>query len=49
MERSGFDGMITTNQSIQQLVEEGRVEDEASVAVSMKPNELVQALRGRHS
>ena len=53
MERSGFDGMITTNQSLQQLVEEGRVEAEASVAVavamSMKPNELAQALRGRRS
>ena len=51
MERSGFDGMIATNQSLQQLVEEGRVEAEAVAvaAVSMKPNELAQALRGPRS
>ena len=49
MERSGFDGMIATNQSLQQLVEAGRVEAEVAVAVSMKPNELAQALRGRRS
>ena len=47
MERSGFDGMVTTNQSLQKLVEEGRVESEQAVAVSLKPNELAQALRGR--
>lgn len=47
MERSAFDGMVTSNQSLQHLVEEGRVEAEAAVAVSLKPNELAQALRGR--
>ena len=47
MERSGFDGMITTNQSLQALVESGRVEAEKAVSVSLKPNELAQALRGR--
>ena len=47
MERSGFDGMFTTNQSLQHLVEAGRVETDAAVAVSLKPNELAQALRGR--
>ena len=47
MERSGFDGMVTTNQSLQHLVEAGRVEADAAVAVSLKPNELAQALRSR--
>ena len=48
MERSGFDGMITANQSLLALVEAGEVEGEAALAVSLKPNELAQALRGRH-
>ncbi len=47
MERSSFDGMVTTNQALQNLVEAGRVEAEAALAVSLKPNELAQALRGR--
>jgi twitching motility protein PilT len=47
MERSSFDGMVTTNQSLQALVEAGRVEPQKAVAVSLKPNELAQALRGR--
>ena len=48
MERSGFDGMITANQSLLALVEAGEVNGEAALAVSLKPNELAQALRGRH-
>ena len=47
MERSGFDGMVTTNQSLQALVEAGQVEAEQAVAASLRPNELAQALRGR--
>ena len=47
MERSGFDGMVTINQSLQELVEAGRVDGEKAIAVSLKPNELAQALRGR--
>ena len=47
MERSGFDGMVTTNQSLLALVEEDRIEGVQAVAVSPKPNELAQALRGR--
>ncbi len=47
MERSSFDGMVTTNQSLQALVEAGRVEPQKAVGVSLKPNELAQALRGR--
>ena len=47
MERSGFDGMVTINQSLQKLVEEDLVDAEQAVAMSLKPNELAQALRGR--
>ena len=47
MERSGFDGMVTTNQSLLALVEADRIDGEQAVAVSLKPNELAQALRGR--
>ena len=47
MERSGFDGMVTINQSLQKLVEEERVDAEQAVAMSLKPNELAQALQGR--
>ena len=47
MERSSFDGMVTSNQSLQALVEAGRVEPDKALAVSLKPNELAQALRGR--
>ena len=44
MERSGFDGMVTINQSLLALVEAGKVDGEKAVAVSLKPNELAQAL-----
>jgi twitching motility protein PilT len=47
MERSGFDGMVTTNQSLLALVEADRIDATEAVAVSLKPNELAQALRGR--
>lgn len=47
MQRSGFDGMVTSNQSLQKLVEGGRIEAETAIAVSLRPNELAQALRGR--
>ena len=47
MQRSGFDGMITSNQSLQTLVERGRIEAETAIGVSLRPNELAQALRGR--
>jgi twitching motility protein PilT len=47
MARSGFDGMQTANQSLQNLVEEGRVSAEDAIAQSLKPHELAQALRGR--
>ena len=47
MQRSEFDGMMTANQSLQRLVESGQVEGEKAIAVSPRPNELAQALRGR--
>ena len=47
MSRSSFDGMVTSNQSLQALVEADRVSPERAIAVSLKPNELAQALRGR--
>ena len=47
MERSGFDGMVTTNQSLLALVEADRIDGDQAVAVSLKRNELAQALRGR--
>jgi twitching motility protein PilT len=47
MSRSSFDGMVTSNQSLQALVEVGRVNSDRAIEVSLKPNELAQALRGR--
>ena len=47
MERTGFDGMVSTNQSLLALVDTGRIDATEAVAVSLKPNELAQALRGR--
>lgn len=47
MGRSGFDGMITTNQSLLKLVESGRVSAEDALGHSLRANELSQALRGR--
>ena len=47
MQRSEFDGMMTANQSLQRLVESGQVEADKALAVSSRPNELTQALRGR--
>ena len=47
MERSGLDGMVTSNQSLLALVEEDRIDGSQAVTVSLKPNELAQDLRGR--
>jgi twitching motility protein PilT len=47
MRRSRFDGMQTSNQALQALVEEGRVEPEDALAQSLKPSELAMALRGK--
>ncbi len=47
MARSAFDGMMTLNQSLAQLVEAGRVAPEEALSHSPRPNELDQILRGR--
>jgi twitching motility protein PilT len=47
MSRSSFEGMITINQSLAKLVEEGRATAEEAMHHSLKPNELAQRLRGR--
>jgi twitching motility protein PilT len=47
MERSGFDGMQTANQSLFKLVESGLAEKDDALAQSLKPNELALALRGK--
>jgi len=47
MQRSGFDGMQTFNQSLLQLVERGRISGQEAISHSLKPSEVAQALRGR--
>jgi twitching motility protein PilT len=49
MRRSRFDGMVTSNQSLLELVEAGRVNPDEALAQSLRPRELLQALRGRTS
>lgn len=48
MERNGFEGMQTINQALLALVQAGKVEPDDALAQSLKPAELLQALRGRH-
>jgi len=47
MARSGFDGMITSNQYLANLVTAGRVHAEDALAASLRPSELAQTMRGR--
>jgi twitching motility protein PilT len=47
MARSGFDGMITANQYLANLVLSGKVHPEEALAASLRPGELAQTLRGR--
>ena len=47
MSRGSFDGMVTANQSLQALVEAGRVNTDRAIGVILKPNELALALSGR--
>ncbi len=49
MRRSRFDGMVTANQSLLELVESGRVDQGEALAQSLRPSELLQAFRGRTS
>ena len=47
MSRSSFDGMVPSNQSLQALVQADRITPERAIAVSLKPNKLALAQRGR--
>lgn len=42
-----YDGMVTMNQCIYRLYEEGRIDEETALEASPKPNEMAQILRGR--
>ncbi|MEB3181049.1 MAG: type IV pilus twitching motility protein PilT [Nostocaceae cyanobacterium] len=47
MKQAGFDGMITMNQSLLNLYQEGRITEETALEMSPIPNEMAQFLRGR--
>ncbi len=47
MQDGEFDGMITTNQSLFRLYEDGRITEETALERSPTPNELAMMLRGR--
>jgi twitching motility protein PilT len=42
-----YDGMMTMNQCLYELYEQGRIDEETAVDSSPKPNEMAQILRGR--
>lgn len=47
MKQASFDGMITMNQSLFNLYQEGRITEETAIEMSPTPNEMMQFLRGR--
>lgn len=47
MQQGEYDGMITTNQSLFDLYEEGRISEETALERSPTPNEMAMMLRGR--
>jgi len=47
MKQAGFDGMVTMNQSLLNLYQEGRITEETALEMSPTPNEMAQFLRGR--
>jgi twitching motility protein PilT len=47
MKEGEFDGMITTNQSLFNLYQEGRITEETAMEMSPIPNELAMMLRGK--
>lgn len=47
MKQASFDGMITMNQSLLALYQEGRITEETALEMSPTPNEMAQFLRGR--
>lgn len=42
-----YDGMLTTNQALFRLYEEGRITEEVALEMSPTPNEMAMMLRGR--
>ena len=47
MKQASFDGMITMNQSLLNLYQDGRITEEIALEMSPTPNEMAQFLRGR--
>jgi twitching motility protein PilT len=47
MKQSSFDGMVTMNQSLLNLYQDGRITEETALEMSPTPNEMAQFLRGR--
>ncbi|NET72084.1 MAG: type IV pilus twitching motility protein PilT [Sphaerospermopsis sp. SIO1G2] len=47
MKQASYDGMITMNQSLFNLYQEGRITEETAIEMSPTPNEMMQFLRGR--
>ncbi len=47
MKQASFDGMITMNQSLLNLYQEGRITEETALEMSPTTNEMAQFLRGR--
>ncbi|MEB3148101.1 MAG: type IV pilus twitching motility protein PilT, partial [Sphaerospermopsis sp.] len=47
MKQASFDGMITMNQALFNLYQEGRITEETAIEMSPTPNEMMQFLRGR--
>ena len=47
MRQGEFDGMITMNQALYNLYQEGRITEETALEKSPTPNEMAQMLRGR--
>ena len=47
MQQGEYDGMNTTNQSLFELYQEGRITEETALECSPTPNEMAMMLRGR--
>ncbi|OKH25169.1 type IV pili twitching motility protein PilT [Hydrococcus rivularis NIES-593] len=47
MKEGEYDGMITTNQSLFNLYQEGRITEETALELSPTPNEMAMMLRGK--
>ncbi|MFN6463983.1 MAG: type IV pilus twitching motility protein PilT [Nostoc sp. DedVER02] len=47
MKQASFDGMVTMNQSLLNLYQDGRITEETALEMSPTPNEMAQFLRGR--